>query len=1383
MNTTDGALSYEAILANAKFRAGINEMIRDVQGLSNTAVKESQKIDDTFSKLGRAAAGYFAFTELSQLPQKLIQVRGEFQQLEIAFTTMLGNKAKADKLLGEVVQLAAQTPFGLKDAANATKQLLAYGSASQDVVKELRMLGDVSAGISVPIGDLTYLYGTLRSQGRAYAVDIRQFAGRGIPIYAELAKVLGTNVDKVNEFVEQGKVGFPEVEKAFKNMTGEGGMFFNLMEKQSKSLTGLTSQLKDAIEIMFNDIGKSQEAVLGDSIKFATLIVQNYEPLLDVLTTIVATYGAYRAAIIATAAVQALPAAIAAAKMYRDLALSIHSAADAQIFFNLVTKANPYVIAATALVTLVTAVALFRDTATEAQKAQQRLNGEIEKSDKVDIQRKIKVDQLKKSIQDETKSQEERKQKLQELIALSPRHLSALTLENIATDESTKAIEATVRAMKERMVQQNLYDEKQKTRERIKELKSGSADKEFLPSVLEGTGLALAQSFSGGKVDLQKEADVITRRNREQAIKELEDYEKTLVQKSREGIEARRQQRQKAISDEKSDADQTVKFYTDSIKSLQEQQETASSNSEYKQLQKQIDALDAKRRAITGELTKEQQKYKKDADKIGPFGSISYWEEIARKAQEVIDKTPGSNTSVLSQQMQIKTEAEKKAEDIRKLYAVKSFEEEIALKKQQYELYQRWVDAYGKKAADEQFKNLVAGNESYLDYINSEIRKLQSLNDFTPLNQADSSKLDLLNTEKNRVTGKDSGIELFNKQLIEAEQSAGSLSEALDNLAAIQSGLGTPKTEDDFEKLKQVSEMRQSIKRELQLMLSDFLVEANANGAKVLQIEKRYLELKVLAQKNSSGDELEGQLKAIELKKNEELDAIKDVEFEQSDSYKKIYQQYLDYGRKQIKARIADIDEALKKEKLSIEERKKLELLLANTKRELNKDTSDGLKEAAGILDSILGDTSINISKSFSISFKQISAALNDISTLMDSSASTADQVGSIVGIITFAITSARDAMLKASDLATAMDAQVENYQNLANELEGINYLLERQRVLLDDLKGVDRAEGVLSLYDQYAKQQEDALTRLQQLTVDTIASQKEIFVDPVFNTKVENKGFGGFWTNLMTGGKAKTKIEYQFESVDTSGFQDIEDYINLLAEIKRGGGKLYGKEVVEADVKALEDLINTYNDAVAQQKELMNELKAYYTGTTEEGIVDSIVQGFIDGKRSAMDFAEDFEQMMLKAVQNSLKANLLDADMKAFYDKFSEYSLSDYTLTDAEIAELKALYNKIIEDGQKKFDQIEAVTGVDLNGNSGSAPKAQQGVITGASQESVNILEGQITAMRIIQADHLIVARSSLFELAAISKNTQELYAMRQDLAEIRRALNYDWLRSIGGG
>ena len=109
--------------------------------------------------------------------------------------------------MDRLIDTAAKTPFDLSGIASSAKQMLAYGSTVDNVVDELVMLGNVASGVGAPLQDIAYLYGTLRTQGRAFTVDIRQFAGRGIPIYEELAKVLGVTKDEVSCLVTEGKVG------------------------------------------------------------------------------------------------------------------------------------------------------------------------------------------------------------------------------------------------------------------------------------------------------------------------------------------------------------------------------------------------------------------------------------------------------------------------------------------------------------------------------------------------------------------------------------------------------------------------------------------------------------------------------------------------------------------------------------------------------------------------------------------------------------------------------------------------------------------------------------------------------------------------------------------------------------------------------------------------------------------------------------------------------------------------------------------------------------------------------------------------------------------------------------------------------------------------
>ena len=125
---------------------------------------------------------------------------------------MLGSKEKSDKLMSELVRTAAITPFGMQEVAQGAKQLLAYGTAAEDVNETLTRLGDISAGLSVPLNDLVYLYGTTMVQGRLFAQDVRQFTGRGIPLVRELAEMYGVTAEEINAMVSAGQIGFADVQ-------------------------------------------------------------------------------------------------------------------------------------------------------------------------------------------------------------------------------------------------------------------------------------------------------------------------------------------------------------------------------------------------------------------------------------------------------------------------------------------------------------------------------------------------------------------------------------------------------------------------------------------------------------------------------------------------------------------------------------------------------------------------------------------------------------------------------------------------------------------------------------------------------------------------------------------------------------------------------------------------------------------------------------------------------------------------------------------------------------------------------------------------------------------------------------------------------------------
>lgn len=367
----EGSLDFEARIRLAE--ADLAKIRSQLRTISTEAQQQGSQLDKAFStplkNIAKLAGGIGAGVGLQQLTKQLINIRGEFQKLEVAFETMLGNKEQADTLMQQMIQTAATTPFDLTSVSNGAKQLLAYGIAAEDVNETLIRLGDIAAGLSIPLADLVYLYGTTRAQGRLYTQDLNQFTGRGIPMIGELAKQFGVAESEIREMVEAGKVGFPEVQKVIESLTDEGGKFGGLMEKQSKTLSGQISNLEDSFQQMFNEIGQGTEGILSGGISVVASLVENYEKVGKVLMSLVATYGAYKAAVIVAAATSK-GWTIASMAQYKWLLL----VEKAQKMLNATMLKNPYVLATTAIVALTAALYNLSKSSNAADIAQKNFN-------------------------------------------------------------------------------------------------------------------------------------------------------------------------------------------------------------------------------------------------------------------------------------------------------------------------------------------------------------------------------------------------------------------------------------------------------------------------------------------------------------------------------------------------------------------------------------------------------------------------------------------------------------------------------------------------------------------------------------------------------------------------------------------------------------------------------------------------------------------------------------------------------------------------------------------------------------------------------------------------------------------------------------------------
>ena len=304
MDQETGRLYFDVLLNDESLQQGLQRSRESFRSLGESANAELQSMDGFMAKAAQTAAGLFAADKLKDFASAIATVRGEYQQLEIAFETMLGSKSQADALMAQLIDTAATTPFEMKEIAESSKMLLAYGMAADEVNGTLIRLGDIAAGLSIPIKDLAFLYGTTMVQGRLYTQDLNQFLGRGIPLADELAKQFGKNKSEVKKLVEEGKIGFPEVQKAIEALTNEGSKFGGLMEAQSKTISGQMSNIEDAWEQMMNEIGRSQEENISGALDITGKLIENWRTVGKVVLTAAAAIGSYKAAVVTLAAIR-----------------------------------------------------------------------------------------------------------------------------------------------------------------------------------------------------------------------------------------------------------------------------------------------------------------------------------------------------------------------------------------------------------------------------------------------------------------------------------------------------------------------------------------------------------------------------------------------------------------------------------------------------------------------------------------------------------------------------------------------------------------------------------------------------------------------------------------------------------------------------------------------------------------------------------------------------------------------------------------------------------------------------------------------------------------------------------------------------------------------
>lgn len=424
----DGQTNYAATLNVDDVKRKAAEAGRAFESMGNTAREEGIRIDEAFKLMAKTVAsftaGFFSVSAVVNFTKQIINVRSEIQSLEVSFKTLLGDEEKAVKLMADIRKFAANTPMQMNDLAAGAQTLLAFNIEAERVMPILQALGDISMGDSQKFQSLTLAFSQMSSTGRLLGQDLGQMINAGFNPLAQISEKTGKSIGELKQEMAAGKISVDMVTEAFMDATSEGGKFYNMLEQQSKGIQGSFSNVQGALQDTMNEIGEKLQEPVTDTLHGLQSLIQNYEKVGKVLATLVATYGSYKAAIMVTVAAEKVAqrvelqlglAKLEGIAITRRQALATILQKDATL---LLTKAqkllnatmlkNPFVLAATAVVGLVSAYFLLRKRTDEAKLAQEQYDAVVKGQEESTRARKDALDTIIQKIKDETATVYER---------------------------------------------------------------------------------------------------------------------------------------------------------------------------------------------------------------------------------------------------------------------------------------------------------------------------------------------------------------------------------------------------------------------------------------------------------------------------------------------------------------------------------------------------------------------------------------------------------------------------------------------------------------------------------------------------------------------------------------------------------------------------------------------------------------------------------------------------------------------------------------------------------------------------------------------------------------------------------------------------------------
>ena len=1345
--------------------------LRDEYALYNDNAKEVvEKNNGIAISWKKALAVIGGAGVLKALGSEIIRVRGEFQSMQTAIETMVG-KDMAGQLIPQIKELAKISPLTMSDMVGAEKMMLGFNIQAEDTIKYLKAISDISMGESSKFNSLTLAFSQMSAAGKLMGQDLNQMINAGFNPLQIISEKTGKSIATLKDEMSKGAVSAEMVQQAFIDATSAGGKFYNMSENASKTINGQLSMMQDALNSVFNELGTKSESVIMDGIQMTTSLIQNYETVGKVLAGLVVTYGTYRTAVMLVTAAESKHTLVEIGLTNARLL-----ARKAQLALNAAMLTNPYVLLATAVVGLGVAMLAFRDSATEAEKAQRRFNEQQEEAKKQEEEHKQKIDSLVQSSRDIALSDLQRGRSLAELRKEYPKIFAQYDIETIKLADILK--------LKQQITEE---DAKRAGEKQTKELSNIESEIKYYENLLKT--LSCQQGVDGyvkKLKELRAMRDVMLQEKgkgiSEQFISNLKDVntnefdryiselEKRIRGKGENGTVKLRLpiDIKGTLSDEAIYNVKDIKTLIDTAKSVKQTRIDSEKNkTTYKQDYEKAkkDWEDAKKKL--SEIEKDKSK----------FTSKQY--EEAKKQKETTEKAykdlGGITGNALSKQ--------EKAIEKQKKDQQKSAEELLSLRRQNQ---QAEIDLM-KEGTEKKLKQIDLDYQKELDAIKKQEK-------------------DLSERQGGKLTSEQS-IEISARYTNAENKREKDIADVSKELNSI------------LDKYRDYSAQRIAIEKQYQddeKKLRDGLAKAKSDSEK-----KQY----------------EDALKELEKQRKKTIDSISKSEIEDSGVWKMLMGDVDALPTDMLEQLLSDAEQLVKTTNLSATDMKAMMDTINNARQNLIarnpfktlkeeyekyqkaikkgdkqgaftswsnvEQASESIKSNISTLGSSLSSLGTTFSDELGEGIQKAVDIINDGITAFEvfgktgekSAGDTVKGISGIVGIITTLV----GTVMNAFDSTKAeQERNIEYQRRQEGYWDSINYQVERYLELLKEAAGNDyfatATQSLTTLEKAREKAYRDIVKSMPVGDVDAVTfGLAQLFKSGKFAGKMTEYAFGG------------PQAKEIFDFIQANGGYDLQN-------------KLISEEAIwamksNADIWSklpewMQQAIDKFVELNDQTKELEETLNEDLFQTTSQGLEEAILEGLKGGKRGIADFGEDFEEIMRNALLQSFVIDQLRGKAQEFYKKYTLLADSDENgkldLTAEEISDLRKDWNDIIKAATEEAKNIDAIVG----GSSSSSQEASKKGFATASQDSIDELNGRFTALQIageeiknqsitqsqslniltMKADTLIsintetrniaddtrdLIASSYLELVQISENTgaiiKPIQQMQKDMAEVK--------------